>query len=292
MSPAAPEQFQPYPTGDPYGAFGAATQAGTGQPGGQQHGGQQTGVLKTGYPGYPPGGYPHASDQGGYPSGGYPPAGYPPPYGYGPPPPPRLPNGMYLMPPSTGHYGAAEMPAHIRILAGPGKRLGARVLDGLIFIALGVTLVLVAAFLRYAADGGEQSSVEFSTGSLIAVLVAILGFFGILLWEPLFVSMKGGTPGKLALGIRVVRSADGITYPSLGAAVGRFLTPVVMGLIPFGSFVDSLWLLWDRPLYQCLHDKIASTVVVEADPRYDRRPDIPAAQPDQPIQAHQPGRFG
>lgn len=286
MPPPAPEQVQPYPTGDPYGAFGAATQAGTGQ---------QAGHSLAGYPGHPPGGYPQGGypqggySQGGYPQGGYPQPGYPPPYGYGPPPPPRLSNGMYLMPPLTTHYGAAEMPTHIRVLAGPGKRLGARVLDGLIVVALVVALVLIAAFLRYAADGGGPSTAEFSTGSLVAVLLAILGFFGILLWEPLFVSMKGGTPGKLALGIRVVRSVDGISYPSLGAATGRYLIPLVMGLIPFGSFVDSLWLLWDRPLYQCLHDKVASTVVVEADPRYDRRPDTPATRPDEPAQ---PGQFG
>jgi len=269
MAPPVPEQFQPCPTGDPYGAFGAATHAGGGRPGGQ----------RSKHPGHP---------QGGHPEGGYSQGSYPPPHCYGPPPP-RLPNGMYLMPPSTGHHGAAEKSAYVRVLAGPGRRLGARVLDGLIIIVLVVALVLVAGFLRYAADGGGPSDGEFSTGSLIAVLLGLLGFLGILLWEPLFVSMKGGTPGKLALGIRVVRSADGISYPSLGSAVGRYLTPLVMGLMLFGSLLDSLWLLWDRPLYQCLHDKVAGTVVVDTDPRYDRRADTPVARPEEPVQL---GRFG
>jgi hypothetical protein len=45
-------------------------------------------------------------------------------------------------------------------------------------------------------------------------------------------------------------------------SLGRFLIQLVLRAVPFGGLLDALWPLWDRPLHQCLHDKVASTVVV------------------------------
>ena len=33
--------------------------------------------------------------------------------------------------------------------------------------------------------------------------------------------------------------------------------------VPFFSWIDGLWQLWDQPYRQCLHDKWAGTVVVK-----------------------------
>jgi hypothetical protein len=33
--------------------------------------------------------------------------------------------------------------------------------------------------------------------------------------------------------------------------------------VPFLSYLDGLWQLWDKPYLQCLHYKFAQTVVVK-----------------------------
>ncbi len=75
----------------------------------------------------------------------------------------------------------------------------------------------------------------------------------------------GQTLGKRACRIRVVRR-DGAERLGLPTAVIRWL---VSGLAPNMPFIglplgllDGLWLLWDRPWRQCLHDKAASTIVI------------------------------
>ena len=39
----------------------------------------------------------------------------------------------------------------------------------------------------------------------------------------------------------------------------RFLVQDVAGsFVPFFSWLDGLWQLWDKPYQQCLHDKFAA----------------------------------
>jgi hypothetical protein len=49
-----------------------------------------------------------------------------------------------------------------------------------------------------------------------------------------------------------------------GMAAKRYLIEYLAGsLVPFFSYVDGLWQLWDKPYQQALHDKVAQTVVVK-----------------------------
>jgi RDD family len=41
------------------------------------------------------------------------------------------------------------------------------------------------------------------------------------------------------------------------------LAPQVPGIGGIFGLLDSLWLLWDKPHRQCLHDKVADTVVIK-----------------------------
>jgi uncharacterized RDD family membrane protein YckC len=162
---------------------------------------------------------------------------------------------QYLPPGAPPEYARNDPTTPARVLASPGRRLGARLIDVVILWALiTVTVVLIAAVDSLINSGGS------SGGPLFIIPIALIGV-GWLLYEPLFVCLKGGTPGKLWLGIRVVRKADS-SRPGFGTALGRFLFSIAMALVPLGSLLNVLWLLWDRPLYQCLHDKVASTVVV------------------------------
>jgi uncharacterized RDD family membrane protein YckC len=67
--------------------------------------------------------------------------------------------------------------------------------------------------------------------------------------------------GKLLFGIRVVQTWDGGRL-SYGRALGRHISHVVLTCLPFLGEVSNLACLWDKPLRQCFHDKIADTVVV------------------------------
>lgn len=68
---------------------------------------------------------------------------------------------------------------------------------------------------------------------------------------------KGATPGKAWMGLRIVR-ASGLTPPSLGALIGRYLA-YWLCLIPLG--LGYIWVAWDKRK-QGFHDKLAGTLVV------------------------------
>ncbi|MAG35741.1 MAG: hypothetical protein CL878_05790 [Dehalococcoidia bacterium] len=75
----------------------------------------------------------------------------------------------------------------------------------------------------------------------------------------LFTGIKGQTPGKMLLGIKVVDRRG--NPPSLGAAalreiVGKILSSIVL-------YLGFLWVLWDRQ-QQGWHDQLAGTYVVQA----------------------------
>jgi uncharacterized RDD family membrane protein YckC len=73
----------------------------------------------------------------------------------------------------------------------------------------------------------------------------------------------GTTIGKRCVGAWVVSAADNRSPVSPGAALVRAVVFVVVGwAIPVIFLLDNGWLLWDRRR-QCLHDKVARTVVVK-----------------------------
>ncbi|MFI0486501.1 RDD family protein [Actinomadura sp. 9N215] len=146
--------------------------------------------------------------------------------------------------------------------ADAGLRLGARFLDGIVtlFITLASGLVVTGVFA--AINGGNMDNVGPEYG--VPMLVVIIGTP--FLYEWLQISRWGATLGKRAVGIKVVRAADGGPVPK-GRAVLRALcfSPGIYyapNYLPVLGQLNILWLLWDRPLRQCLHDKAAKTMVV------------------------------
>ena len=90
-----------------------------------------------------------------------------------------------------------------------------------------------------------------------------------------FIGKFGATPGKMVTGT-LVRLVEGPGRLSVATALRRQIISVctsLMGLVPllsifgFGlSLVDPAWMLWD-PKRQCLHDKLADTVVILRNPQ-------------------------
>jgi len=120
--------------------------------------------------------------------------------------------------------------------AGFGRRLAAVLVDGLIVGAAGGLLGLLAPD-----SGGVQALVVL----------------GSVLYYVLFIGVRGQTPGKMALGIKVVGpdgGPPGAVRAFVREVVGKFLSSLILCL-------GYLWMLWDEKR-QCWHDKLADTVVV------------------------------
>ncbi len=102
-------------------------------------------------------------------------------------------------------------------------------------------------------------------GQVMAVLPAIMGMFGLsflirtalsMAYEVYFLTTKGATPGKMALGLKVTR-ADGGPI-SVGLAVGRFFAKY---LSVFTFCIGFLIAAFDREK-RSLHDHICGTRVI------------------------------
>jgi uncharacterized RDD family membrane protein YckC len=78
-------------------------------------------------------------------------------------------------------------------------------------------------------------------------------------YEAIFTVRYGRTLGKAWLHIRPVRT-DG--HPlGWGSAFGRVTIYYLFGFASWIGLIDPLWCLWDEN-HQCLHDKAASTLVI------------------------------
>ncbi len=138
-----------------------------------------------------------------------------------------------------------------------GTRLGAAILDG-ILVAVMVYLPMLLAIVGGSATGGEDG---LGTAVVVGAVLALIGF-GAWCWLTIMYALRNGqTIAKKITAIKVVRS-DGSPV-SLGRLF--WLRNVVNGLIaiiPFYGLVDVLFIFSESR--QCLHDKIADTIVVKA----------------------------
>jgi uncharacterized RDD family membrane protein YckC len=78
----------------------------------------------------------------------------------------------------------------------------------------------------------------------------------------LFTGLKGQTPGKMAVGIKVVNARGSI--PGLGTAALREIPGKLVSSVVF--CLGYLWIIWDIKK-QGWHDKVAGTYVVRANPK-------------------------
>jgi uncharacterized RDD family membrane protein YckC len=209
----------------------------------------------------------------GYPNEPQNPYGSQPPYGVPPQQPPQSPYGQqqgagqpYGYPqqqPPQGPYGSNQqvpygypaqpqygpgpggMPGQPR-LASAGDRFLARLVDALVLLI--PVIVIEVAISNY----------------IVSTLV-----FGLLYtaYEALMmVTQNCQTVGKKVMKTRVVDAATfgAPTEAAVWTRAAVYGLPVaVYCLGSLFTLVNVLWHLWDQPLHQCLHDKIAKTVVIK-----------------------------
>jgi uncharacterized RDD family membrane protein YckC len=169
-------------------------------------------------------------------------------------------------------------------LSGWWKRVGARFLDGIIVLVISLPLTgyfwyhYIQATLDYERqliDNAVAGNTQFNLALpwdvykwLLAVtLIALVVNF---VYEFFFLTRRGATPGKQAVGISV-RLRDVPGPPPAQAVLKRFglyaglnllgAIPTVGTLFGLIGLLNYLWPLWDDKK-QALHDKVAATNVV------------------------------
>lgn len=134
-------------------------------------------------------------------------------------------------------------------------RLGAALIDAVLVLVL--TFPLLSAIY----GAGYWTSEKFIQGPADLLISWVLpAVASVWLWVA-----TGQTPGKMAIGARIVDAETG--HPiSIGKAIARYLSYFISAI---GLCIGYLWVGWD-PKKQGWHDHIAGTVVVR---KRDRRPD-------------------
>ena len=137
-------------------------------------------------------------------------------------------------------------------LASWGRRAGGWFVDLFVYIGAFVGSFLVALPTE------DPQTGEISDAA--ALLIFFVWFLGPTLYAWLMVGAWGRTLGKMAVGIKVVRSADAgrVSYPR---ALWRAVSTWLLGVLVVPILLAYLWPLWDRR-NQTLYDKMAGTIVV------------------------------
>lgn len=166
------------------------------------------------------------------------------------------------------------------VLAEWWRRLVARIIDRFLtslvaFVAslpfLGPLWDAMQTFVDDTVAGRTPDETALTNALLQVSVPTILVSLAVsLVYEIGFLTWRSATPGKMLLGT-VVRPAEApgpVGFPIalrrqlVGITVSVFSLSTVLGFAgTFLSVLDPAWLLWDRRR-QCLHDKVAGTVVV------------------------------
>ena len=146
-------------------------------------------------------------------------------------------------------------------VAGPGTRLAAVLLDGLLFAPLAIVVALSGITAR-ASSGTGRDPIYAGAMALIGLYVLLLAGYQIYL-----LSTRGQTLGKRWMKVRIVKldgSAPGFVHAVLLRSVVSGLPRVIPVVGSIFSLIDALFIF--RQDRRCIHDMIASTRVVASGP--------------------------
>jgi len=145
--------------------------------------------------------------------------------------------------------------------AGRGTRLVAAILDGIIIVVMFYVPFIISLAVNHRPAMSSPGHVHPGAVLGAASLLPLAGMIAWVWLTVLFVSRNGQSIAKKMLGIKVVRS-DG-SPASLGRVFWlRNFVNLLLGIIPLYGLVDAL-LIFGEPR-QCVHDKIADTIVIKA----------------------------
>jgi uncharacterized RDD family membrane protein YckC len=157
-----------------------------------------------------------------------------------------------------------------RPLAGFGARLGAYLLDGLLYGLLLLPFIIASVVLF--AAGLDECTTDARTDEIVCngaeetglvaagVLVLVAGAILVIVIYLRALARTGQTWGRRIVGIAVV-NADTGGPPGWGKAIGRQLFAAVIS--SYVLYLGYLWMIWDSK-NQTWHDKVAGTLVVRS----------------------------
>lgn len=145
------------------------------------------------------------------------------------------------------------------------RRLASATADAAMTFVAGFPLL--AFYLGAMLDLYHYSNVYPSEVDAALLVVGTLGSMGLAGAQITLLTVQGQTIGKLLFSLRIVRVESGGAAGFGAAVLMRGFVPALLSAVPFAGSLFAL----ANPLYvftptrRCLHDRIASTVVVYAD---------------------------
>ncbi|MFV1956844.1 MAG: RDD family protein [bacterium] len=154
----------------------------------------------------------------------------------------------------TPIIGTREVSSLPGRLASVKRRFAALVIDDIILAFITIFLAMLSGFTftigAGSFPGSAWANATFSTS------IKMIYFIVWLTYHTVFLGSTGQTPGKKALGLRVIRTGgEKISY---ARALGRTLGYIPSSLL----YIGYIWAIWDRRK-QAWHDKFVDTVVIK-----------------------------
>ncbi|RMF08963.1 MAG: RDD family protein [Alphaproteobacteria bacterium] len=165
--------------------------------------------------------------------------------------------------------------ADTSVHVGFGKRFLAMLIDGVLYYIILTVLAMVFGVSMMGGLDPATMDPNNMEANMDAMAASMRGFslLGLVLMTAYFLGfwiLKGATPGKLALGLRIV-DADSHGAPDTMQLVKRFILFVIgsvaslvsptLGIVGLIFIVSCLWVLFDENK-QALHDKLGGTAVI------------------------------
>ena len=185
-----------------------------------------------------------------------------------PPSGPFGPAGSYVAPPGYGYPGAW-------VKAGFWARFAAALIDSIIvgLFSLPSQIAIRAGSTKVESCSLDSSGnidptgtvnnglCEVPTGTTWAIfgVLSLVAFIAGVVYYAKLEGGSGQTPGKMALGIKVVDARTGGSIGT-GRGVGRYFARWISSLV---CLLGYFWMLWD-PQKQTWHDKLTNSYVVKA----------------------------
>ncbi|HSH94839.1 MAG TPA: RDD family protein, partial [Roseimicrobium sp.] len=117
---------------------------------------------------------------------------------------------------------------------------------------VGVPVGLIMAMVMGAGKNSSEDGIV-----LVQALLQLVFYAGALFLNIFFVGKFGATPGKMACGLRIVRS-DG-SKVSYGRATGRAFAEIVSGMVCYIGFIMAAF----DDEKRTLHDRMVDTRVIK-----------------------------
>ena len=164
-------------------------------------------------------------------------------------------------PPQAGVDDISE-PQAFAVPADRGTRLGAAILDSFVFVLAVYLPLMVTLFSTARMEVAPEEADQFER---LAVGGAVVGLIGLVIWA--WFTLKFMARNSQSIAKKWLRHQSGARRrfagvarpPDPGCATSSY---GLLSLIPLFGIVDVLFIFGESR--QCLHDKIADTIVIKA----------------------------